>query len=103
MSKWLVDLADERSVTAQAQRLELAFNLDVNDPNYMPVTRDLSPGKRDTLLAYLAKVQGKAFVRAPRAPRAPVAPGAPVPVLDRRSAAALEAMVNNSQTIKGGT
>lgn len=104
MSKWLVDLGDEQAVTANAALIELAFSLDMNDPNYMPVTRDLSPAKQQTLLAYLCKVQGKQPRPAPtpRVASAPRQPGAPIPVLDRQSATIRAADLKKSQAIKSG-
>lgn len=53
MSRHLVDLGDYDSVVRHADILELAFSLPVEDPNYMPVTRDLSAGRRATLLKWL--------------------------------------------------
>jgi hypothetical protein len=53
MSHHLVDLGDYDSVVRHADILNLAFSLPVEDPNYMPVTRDLSAGRRATLLKWL--------------------------------------------------
>ena len=53
MSRHLVDLGDYGSVTQHRSLLDLAFSLPVSDPNYMPVTRDLSAAKRDTILKWL--------------------------------------------------
>lgn len=53
MSKRLVRLSHRTSVAANRQLLELAFSRDLADPNHMPVTRDLSAGKRATILAWL--------------------------------------------------
>jgi hypothetical protein len=53
MSRHLVDLGDYDSVVRHADILNLAFSLPVEDPNYMPVTRDLSAGRRATLLKWL--------------------------------------------------
>jgi hypothetical protein len=53
MSKRLVDLGDYDSVRKNRAILELAFSLDINDPNSMPVTRDLSRAKRVTILRWL--------------------------------------------------
>jgi hypothetical protein len=39
-------LDDFDAVSARRDLLLLVFNLDPQDPNYMPVTRDLSPAKR---------------------------------------------------------
>lgn len=104
MSKRLVNLSDEASVKAHAAIIELAFSLDMNDPNFMPVTRDLSPAKQQTLLAYLRKVQGKAAVAAPVAVKAaaPMPAGAPIPMLDRASAAIRGNTLKRTQAIKNG-
>ncbi len=53
MSKKLVDLGNYESVKEHRTILELAFSLDPSDPNYMPVTRDLSAPKRETILKWL--------------------------------------------------
>jgi hypothetical protein len=53
MSRHLVDLGDYDSVVRHADILKLAFSLPVGNPNYMPVTRDLSMGRRATLLKWL--------------------------------------------------
>lgn len=57
MSKRLVRLADPASVYEHRNLLTLAFSLDIDDPNYMPVTRDLSQGKRETILKWLAAIE----------------------------------------------
>jgi hypothetical protein len=54
MSKHLVDLGDYDSVVAHLKILELAFSLPIEDPNHMPVTRDLSDAKRDMILKWMA-------------------------------------------------
>jgi hypothetical protein len=48
-----VDLADYDSVVANKDALETVFNLPQDNPRYMPVTRDLSPAKRQMILAWL--------------------------------------------------
>ena len=53
MSQHLVDLGDYNSVVANRGLLSLAFSLPVSDPNYMPVTRDLSKAKSQMLLYWL--------------------------------------------------
>jgi len=53
MSKHLVDLGDYASVVEHLKILELAFSLPIEDPNHMPVTRDLSDGKRDMILTWM--------------------------------------------------
>lgn len=53
MNRFL-DMGDFASVLAHTRLLTLAFGLDPADPNAMPVTRDLSPAKRSTILAWLA-------------------------------------------------
>ena len=48
-----LDLADYEAVCANRELLAYAFDLDVTDPNSMPVTRDLSSGKRAAILRWL--------------------------------------------------
>lgn len=78
-----LDMGNEASVVAHADLLTLAFGLNTADPNVMPVTRDLSPAKRATILAWLAKLP-----RAERAAARPVhtAPGAPPAALPQATA-----------------
>jgi len=49
----VLDLGDYESVVAHASMLRMVFSLPVEDPNYMPVTRDLSPAKRTMILRWL--------------------------------------------------
>jgi hypothetical protein len=51
--KPIVDLADYDSVCANTAMLALAFGLPVENPNSMPVTRDLSDAKRKAILRWL--------------------------------------------------
>jgi hypothetical protein len=74
-----LNLADYDSIKANAELITRAFSLHVTDPNSMPVTRDLSPAKRQAILRWLANpLPGP--VREPRAaalsdgPDAPAAP-----------------------------
>jgi hypothetical protein len=50
----ILDLGDYESVRQNRTLLLLAFGLDPSDPNYMPVTRDLSKAKRQALLRWLS-------------------------------------------------
>jgi hypothetical protein len=104
MSKRLVDLSNEAAVTANAAIIELAFSLGMNDPNYMPVTRDLSPARQQTLLNYLRKIQGKPAAPAPMALKgaAPRSPGTPIPRMNKAEAATYFANRKKSQAIKNG-
>ena len=56
MMRRLVDLTDEADVRANAALMKLALSLPLEDPNHMPVTRDLSAGKRDLIVAWLDAV-----------------------------------------------
>lgn len=49
----LIDLTSYDAVAANAGILEFVFGLPVDDPNSMPVTRDLSPAKREAILRWL--------------------------------------------------
>lgn len=53
MSRMLVDLGNYDSVCQYRSLLELAFAIPVENPNHMPVTRDLSPGRRKMILSWL--------------------------------------------------
>lgn len=54
MTKRLVRLDDYESVRQQRAILQFAFSRDLDDPNAMPVTRDLSSAKRRMILNWLA-------------------------------------------------
>lgn len=92
MSRHLVDLGDYASVVDCLRPLVLSFGLPLDDPNSMPVSRDLSAAKRAGILKWLTTpgpdgrpVEGDPGEgRPPRAPRfvaaAPAAPAkAPQP------------------------
>jgi len=53
MTRRLVDLTSESDVLANAALMRLALSLPLEDPNHMPVTRDLSAGNRDLIIAWL--------------------------------------------------
>jgi hypothetical protein len=53
MGKYVVDLTDYASVVSRIKVLKLAFSLPAEDPNQMPVTRDLGAGDRATILKWL--------------------------------------------------
>jgi hypothetical protein len=53
MSRHVVDLGSYQSVCSRVKALRLAFSLPMRDPNHMPVTRDLGPGDRATILKWL--------------------------------------------------
>lgn len=51
--KPIVDLGNYASVRQKRYILQNVFNADISDPNYMPVTRDLSTAKRNMLIQWL--------------------------------------------------
>jgi hypothetical protein len=53
MSKFVVDLASEQAVTEKRDILIYAFTRKITDTFYMPVTRDLSEAKRQTIVKWL--------------------------------------------------
>ena len=53
MGRYVVNLADYASVVSRINILTLAFSLPIEDPNHMPVTRDLGAGDRATILKWL--------------------------------------------------
>jgi hypothetical protein len=87
MTKRVLDLGDYASVSDRRHILQLALSRPMTDPNYMPVTRDLSPAKQAMILRWLATPDLPMGI-APAAPAAPhaVAPEA-VPAPEARGAA----------------
>jgi hypothetical protein len=75
-----LDLGDYESVCAHAKRLAFAFGLDIDDPDSMPVTRDLSAAKRTTILRWLSEPgeDGKPLLGEPPQAAGPV-PASTVP------------------------
>ncbi len=51
--KQIMDLGDYETVVRHAAILRMALSLPVDDPAYMPVTRDLSKTKREMILTWL--------------------------------------------------
>jgi hypothetical protein len=85
-----LDLSSYEQVCANVRLLQLAFALDPSNPNSMPVTRDLSPAKRQAILKWLANPVRGAPPRKPAvavaAPEAAIDAGngqAAVPMLGR--------------------
>jgi hypothetical protein len=62
------NLADRAAVLTNARFLNLVFTLPETDPNYMPVTRDLSPAKRKAILSWIANPQGEPSSAPPAVP-----------------------------------
>lgn len=56
MSRYVVDLGNPDSIKKRLNIVRLAFSLPINDPNYMPVTRDLSENKRKIIINWLNKL-----------------------------------------------
>ena len=59
MSKGIFNLADKQVVDANAEILKFVFSKEKTDPNYMPVTRDLSRDKQQMIINYLDGVLNK--------------------------------------------
>lgn len=78
MSQYVVDLNSYDAVVPRIAILKLAFSLPIEDPNHMPVTRDLAAGDRDTILKWLSNpgTDGKPLLGSP--PTQPVQIEAPV-------------------------
>jgi hypothetical protein len=86
-----LDLGDYDSVCKHAGLLSMAFRLPIEDPNSMPVTRDLSEAKRSVIVKWLAKpLKGTPPPLPPEPPAQDVAaPAAPAgPPADRGGKAA---------------
>lgn len=74
MSERLVRLNEYEDVRTHRAILQFAFSRDVDDPNSMPVTRDLSAAKRRMILDWLARPDLPLGVARPRPTQAPAAP-----------------------------
>jgi hypothetical protein len=91
--KPIVDLGDYDSVCANVGILALAFGLPIDDPNSMPVTRDLSPAKRSAILRWL---------REPGPDGKPRKGTAPPPVVAAAAARAVAPPASDEEPIRGG-
>lgn len=78
MNRFL-NLGDYDSVVAHARPLKLAFGLNPDDPNAMPVTRDLSPAKRAAILTWLDNPIRGTWPPSPTAAPVTLAAAAPHP------------------------
>jgi hypothetical protein len=56
MSRGLFDFSKQKQADASAYIMRFVFDKDIKDPDYMPVTRDLSQGKRTALIDYFSNV-----------------------------------------------
>jgi hypothetical protein len=79
MSRRLVDLGNYDAVREHAAIIELAFSRPLDDPNHMPVTRELSEARREMLLAWLRDRNGYGERRLLHGPRPGAAASAPTP------------------------
>lgn len=83
MSKYLVDLSSPVAVKAKKDILTFAFTRPIEDTLHMPVTRDLSEAKRQTILKWLAAPavenegleEDKIAPAEAKVPESPAAPG----------------------------
>jgi hypothetical protein len=75
MSKYIVDLSSPEAVLAKKDILIYSFTRDINDPVYMPATRDMSEAVRQTIVKWLLNpLPGKGTVAKVAAAVAPQAP-----------------------------
>jgi hypothetical protein len=91
MSQYVVDLTDYDAVVERLPILQLAFSLPIEDPNHMPVTRDLGAGDRDTILKWLSSrgPDGKPLLGTPPSELV-MAPVTPSPQADEVEAEPLQ-------------
>lgn len=71
--KRFIDLGNEQQVMGYARMLIHAFSLPDEDPNAMPVTRDLSPAKRAAILRWLKSLPEQPRDASPRLAAKPAA------------------------------
>ena len=85
----IVDLSDYDAVSRFRRHIARAISLPIEHPNHMPVTRDLSPAKREMLLRFFSQLdRGDASRSMPAstAPAAAATPGTGTRRKGRRSA-----------------
>ncbi len=106
MSAHLFDISDYRSLVANRQAMLLAFSREIDDPNYMPVTRDMSAGRKATLVKWLSRETGDpvtpllegSAIAAASAPEVPSDANVKGDVKERAAEAlSLESQVTNRQ------
>jgi hypothetical protein len=97
MSRRLVDLGDYDALREHAAIVELAFGRPLEDPNHMPVSRELSAAKRAMVLAWLRDRNSYGERRMLYGPRPAAPPPAPP---DRRQAGA--AVVAEPEAVVSG-
>lgn len=83
MSEHLFDIADYDALVRNRRAMLLAFSRSIEDPNYMPVTRDMSQGRIETLVKWLSDVQPDGTLR-----RDVTLAGLPLPLPQSAAAAA---------------
>jgi hypothetical protein len=87
MSRRLIDLNRYEDVVQSRAVLALSLALPLDDPNHMPVSRDLSESKRRMLLAWLNERDANGYVLRRDPPAgAPERPVSPAPVESLESA-----------------
>jgi hypothetical protein len=93
---------DEICAGRNLSLLRLAFGLEESDPNVMPVTRDLSGGKRKAILRWLTEIgpDGKPLLGARKVDSVPAStPARPITSTQSHSSSD---QVPSSLLIKGG-
>jgi hypothetical protein len=71
MSQGLFSFSDSLAIAANARLLHLAFTRPIEDPNYMPATRDLSAGRITAILRWLEGYLPEAAIDRRRYPALP--------------------------------
>ena len=90
MREHLFDLGDFDAIGAWRAAMLLAMSRDIADPNYMPVTRDLSGPKRATILRWLERLPATrtGMSRPAGPPDPPHGVASPAPTADAQAAVA---------------
>ncbi len=86
MGRYVVNLADYHDVVRRISILELAFSLPIEEPDHMPVTRDLGAGDRATILKWL---RSRGPDGLPPLGTPSQSPPVPPPIVDEQAEAAL--------------
>ena len=104
MSEHLFDLSDYDALVVNRRALLLAFERSIEDPNYMPVTRDLSEGRLATIVKWLATVTedvNEPLLRNSRSSRAMSTPPSNAPTQSNTAAEPSDKKSEAAQAMSG--
>ncbi|SEJ58413.1 hypothetical protein SAMN05216327_11372 [Dyadobacter sp. SG02] len=103
MSKYVANLADPYALIEKKHIMLFAFSRDINDTMHMPVTRDLSDAKRNTILNWLnnPQITGSPTVQKGLSQLAATNPAVPGTAPTKKQAEYIEAVKQKNGSFPG--